>query len=119
MGDMLRLGHVEIPVSDPLASLAFYRDVLGFALEVNQADRFVWMTSGGTTLLLRPGFAGAPDEDLAEHNLVLYSDDLATDAARLQKAGVRFTERANCLHFRDPDGHWLQLVDPGADHSGN
>ena len=27
-------------------------------------------------------------------------------------AGVEYTERTGCLHFRDPDGHWLQLVDP-------
>jgi catechol 2,3-dioxygenase-like lactoylglutathione lyase family enzyme len=116
--ERMQVGHVEIPSSDPLRSLAFYRDVLGFALDVVQADRFVWMTSGGVTVLIRPGFESAPDDDLAGHNLVLYSDDLASDAARLREAGVAFTERASCLHFRDPDGHWLQLVDPGADHSG-
>jgi len=113
----MRLGHIEIPVSDPLRSLAFYRDVLGFALEVNQGDRFIWMTAGGVTLMLRPGFESAPDDDRAGFNLVLYSERLEEDAARLRAAGITFSERANCLHFRDPDGHHLQLVDPGDEHS--
>jgi catechol 2,3-dioxygenase-like lactoylglutathione lyase family enzyme len=114
----MQIGHVEIPSSDPMASLAFYRDMLGFQEEVVQAERFVWMTSGEVVLLIRPGFESAPENDLAGHNLVLYSSDLEGDAARLREKGVTFTERASCLHFRDPDGHWLQLVDPGGDHSG-
>ena len=115
----MRLGHVEIPVSDPLGSAEFYGKVLGMQLGANQADRYMWLVSGEAVVLLRPGFGDAPDEDdLAEINLVFYSDDLAADAARLESHGVRFTERDNCLHFRDPDGHWLQLVDPGGDHSG-
>lgn len=40
----MKLGHVELPVHEPLRALGFYRDVLGFELEVNQADRFIWMT---------------------------------------------------------------------------
>ncbi len=114
----MQLGHIEIPVTDPLRSLSFYRDVLGFHLEVNQGDQVIWMKSGDVEVMLRPGFESAPADDLAAVNLVLYSDDVASDANRLREAGVSFTERANCLHFRDPDGHWLQLVDPGEDHSG-
>lgn len=38
------------------------------------------------------------------------------DADRLRQAGLTLSERANCLHFRDPDGHHLQLVDPGQPH---
>lgn len=114
----IHLGHVELPVSDSLRSMAFYVDTLGFKLEVNQADRFIWVTSGDVVLLLRPGFAGVPDDDLAGVNLVLYTSALDAARAALEARGVAFESRANCLHFRDPDGHWLQLVDPGHDHSG-
>ena len=68
----MKLGHIEIPVSDPMRSLAFYRDTLGFTLEVNQADRFIWMTANDVVLMLRPGFESAPENDLAAVNLVLY-----------------------------------------------
>ena len=115
----MRFGHVELPVSDPMRSLAFYRDVLGFALATNQADRYIWMTSNGTEVLLRPGFVSAPDDDVAAVNLVLYTDELKRDARALEDAGVEYTQRGGCLHFRDPDGHWLQLVDPRDDHSGS
>jgi len=115
----MRFGHFEVPVSDPLASMAWYRDVLGFALEQNQGDRFVWMTLGDLVVMLRPGFAGAPDDDLAGINLILYTDDYPGAAERLRAGGVPFSVRANCLHFRDPDGHWLQIVDPRDDHSGD
>jgi len=112
----MRLGHIELPVSDPMRSLAFYRDILGFELEVNQSDRFIWMTASGATLMLRPGFESAPENDRAGFNLVLYTSNLEADAERLRQAGLTFSERANCLHFRDPDGHHLQLVDPGDEH---
>ncbi|MEW5992479.1 MAG: VOC family protein [Chloroflexota bacterium] len=114
----MRVGHVEVPVSEPLRSLSFYRDVLGFALEANQGDRHLWLANGEFVLLLRPGFAGAPNDDVAGINLVLYTDDYSAAAARLRERGVAFTERANCLHLRDPDGHWIQIVDPSDDHSG-
>ena len=113
----MKLGHVELPVRDPLRALAFYRDVLGFQLEVNQVDRFIWMTSGDVTLLLRPGAEEDPPGDLARANLVLYSDDLTADVERVRASGVELSERSNCFHFRDTEGNWLQLVDPGGDHS--
>ncbi len=114
----MQVGHVELPVRDALRSARFYTEVLGFTLEANQADRFVWLTSGQLTLLLRPGFDGAPENDLSAVNLVLYTDDVPGARARLEDADVAWSERANCLHFRDPDGHWLQIVDPHEDHSG-
>ena len=118
MSNEMRAGHIEIPVSDPLRSLAFYRDVLGFALDVNQGDRVIWLTSGDLVVMLRPGFDSAHDNDLAAVNLVLYTADVDAARERLRTAGVEFSERAACVHFRDPDGHWLQIVDPHDDHSG-
>lgn len=113
----MRIGHVELPVQDLLASLAFYEGVLGFRLEANQGDRFLWLTSGDVVILLRPGPprpAGGEDDS---PNVVLYTEDLDAAHARLVAAGVSTTLRGTCHYFQDPDGHWFQLVNPGDDHS--
>ena len=52
---MLRLGHIELFVADPVGSMPFYRDALGFELVEVQGDKVVWLKSGDTELLLRPG----------------------------------------------------------------
>ena len=93
----MRLGHVELPVSDPLRSLDFYRDVLGFALDANQADQYIWISSNGVAILLRPGFEDASGDDVAAVNLVLYTDALSADTARLREAGLELTERRPAL----------------------
>lgn len=112
------IGHVELPVKDPLVSLAYYVMTLEFELTANQADTFVWIKKGSIELLLRPG---VPHPGPSAHdgvNLVLYSDDLRADVARLEARGVTFELADNCYQFRDPDGYWWQLVDPQADHAG-
>jgi catechol 2,3-dioxygenase-like lactoylglutathione lyase family enzyme len=113
----MRLGHFEIFVADPVGSLPFYRDALGFELEEVQHGKFVWLKAGSTVLLLRPG-ANAPQLDAYQRApiaLVLYTDDLAAATTRLQSNGVaiRGDDGPGCLTFCDPDGHWFQLVDPG------
>ncbi len=114
----IRAGHVELPVSDPMASLLWYTETLGFHLEANQGDRFIWLTLGGFSLLLRPGVALTSDDDSAVPCIVLYTSDLVATSATLEKRGIDFIRDGNCLHFRDLDGHWFQLVDPEDDHSG-
>lgn len=115
----MRLGHIEIFVRDPLASRNFYRDVLGFQVVVVQNERFVWLRSGEHELLLRPRSDSATDSadryDHARLALVLYTDDLAASQQALLVAGVTFGAPDGpdcCLTFQDPDGHWIQLVDP-------
>ena len=111
----LRLGHLEIFAADPMRSLPFYRDALGFELVAVQGERVVWLKSGATELLLRQGSNEAPSEDYrsAPIAMVLYTDDLAAAAARLGEHGVeiRGDDGPGCLTFCDPDGHWLQLVE--------
>ena len=112
---MLRLGHFEIFVADPVGSLPFYRDVLGFELVEVQGERYVWLTSGSSTVMLRPGAnAGAADTyQNAPIAMVLYTDELAAATARLDEHGVtiRGNDGPGCLTFSDPDGHWIQLVE--------
>jgi catechol 2,3-dioxygenase-like lactoylglutathione lyase family enzyme len=116
----LKLGHIELFVSDPGEARDFYRNVLGCQVLDAQSDRFVWLRLGEQDLLLRPdrrsdGGAGKKAPGLA---LVLYTDDLERAAEALRRHGVVVKPvegEARCLSFSDPDGHWFQLVDPG-DH---
>ncbi len=126
-GHELRLGHIEIPVSDPLAARAWYQDVLGFEHLETQGDRFVWMRLGPLGVMLRPGAAerarvpaetmGDPEKDPVI-NFVFYTATLEADAERLRERGVELSEHRACFHFEDADGNRFQLVDPGDDHSG-
>jgi catechol 2,3-dioxygenase-like lactoylglutathione lyase family enzyme len=114
---MTRLGHIELFVADPLASRSFYTEVLGFAHVTTQGDTFVWLESNGTEILLRPGEGSQRGDTYqsASSALVLYTDNLSDTRKDLEQRGVeiRGTDGSpDCLTFTDPDGNWLQLVNP-------
>lgn len=115
----MKLGHFEIFVRDPKASLAFYRDVLGFKLVQEQGDRYVWIRSGSKEVLLRPAseerLSGAPAYGQARIALVLYTHDLEAAKQDLARQGVTIRDvdgSPDCPVFTDPDGNWIQLVNP-------
>ncbi|HRJ79895.1 MAG: hypothetical protein HPKKFMNG_02816 [Planctomycetes bacterium] len=112
----MKAGHIELPVKDPVRSMKFYTEVLGFKLDVNQDNRFIWLTSNGYTLLLRSG-KPVVGEFNASPNICLYVADSARVARNLAAHGVQVLEHSSCFHFRDQDGHWFQLANPGEDHS--
>ena len=114
----MKIGHIELPISDPMASRQFYEHVLGAKIEQIQGERFIWLTLGETVLLLNPGLEAPSGELVKRPNLVFYTSRLAERVAELEAKGVRFHERHGCFHFEDPDGNAFQLVDPGGDHSG-
>lgn len=116
----MRAGHIELFVADPLAAKEFYEKVLGFGVEVVQGDSFVWLNCGTMTFLLRPGESTERHSDYrsATSAIVLYTEDLEMERARLETNGLEFrgTDGSDrCLTFTDPDGHWFQLVNP-AEH---
>jgi len=51
----VKLGHIELFVRDPIAARNFYVRVLGFKLIEVQAEKFVWVSAGDLSILLRPG----------------------------------------------------------------
>jgi catechol 2,3-dioxygenase-like lactoylglutathione lyase family enzyme len=115
---MMKLGHIELFVRDPLASRDFYRDVLGFKVIAEQQGKFVWVALGDREILLRPGTVAAPVvaryQDAASA-IVLYVDDVSAEAKRLRSRGLMFRGddgSVDCPTFTDPDGHWFQLVNP-------
>ena len=114
---MLRFGHIEIFVTDVKRAQEFYTGILGFDLVDTQDDQFVWLRAGEMELLLRPG--SPPKSPLtyreAASAVVLYTHDLAATKERLEVRGLRFlgTDGSpGCLTFQDPEGNWLQLVNP-------
>jgi catechol 2,3-dioxygenase-like lactoylglutathione lyase family enzyme len=116
----IKFGHIEIFVKDPLASKDFYINVLGFELETVQGEKFVWLKSGESVILLRPGTENepAPNYRSAKTGFALYTNDLDATGAELLKRGLMFkgTDGSDrCLTFTDPDGNWFQLVNP-AEH---
>lgn len=114
----MHIGHIELFVTDPLRSMAFYRDKLGFSVTTVQAEQFVWLQLGDQELLLRPGKTKSQSTTYDETNigLVLYAVNFPEKMAELQAKGINFVPMSDsCAAFTDPDGHWFQLVDPNHD----
>jgi catechol 2,3-dioxygenase-like lactoylglutathione lyase family enzyme len=113
----MRLGHTELFVTDTARAREFYERVLGFEVTAVQHDgSIVWLRLGDRELLLRPGPPPAHARDYRHSGaaLVFFTDDLAATMRELQSRGLVFDgdDGPGCPTFRDPDGHWFQLVDP-------
>ncbi len=114
---MIHFGHIELFVQNPLKSMEFYRDVLGFEVIAIQHEQLVWMQSGTMAMLLRPGENSTKISTYqqAAAGLVLYTDNLSETVRELEARGLVFkgTDGSSlCLTFTDPDGNWFQLVNP-------
>lgn len=113
----MKIGHIEIFVSDPMKSKDFYQQVLGFELIEVQNGQFVWMELGNHTILLRPGSNEfkAGEYKNSGVGIVLYTPDLDLTRKELMDRGLEFkgTDGSDqCLTFTDLDGNWFQLVNP-------
>ncbi len=121
---------VPVIVSDQDRALRFYRDVLGF--EVTQdsgSGAFRWLTvkpkSGQNHIMLEKD---SPEQAEMYRlgsrlckwtGMVLDTDDIQAECARLRSAGVRVTKEPERQHwggieaqFADPDGNTFELVQP-------
>ena len=108
------IGRMVVGVSDQDEALAFYRDVLGFAvLHDEDAEGFRYLHMGipaqpETGIWLMPG--------AAEHDrplLVLYTDDLGRVRDELKRRGIEtWAETGTSLHFRDVAGNILVAAKP-------
>lgn len=115
------VGRLVVLVDDPAAALAFYRDVLGFAVLHDQtADGYRYLHLGvpgqeSTGLWLVPAVSGTERERIGKQCgdqplLVLYTGDLDAVSVRLREHGVRvWAERddadSRSLHFADLYGN--------------
>lgn len=108
--------HIELFVSDSARAKRFYVDVLGARITAEQGDgKFLWLDLGGIEILLRPGGSHSSPEAYAQGSvgLVLTTSDVAATKLELESRGLVFegNDGPDCPTFRDPDGHWFQLVD--------
>jgi predicted enzyme related to lactoylglutathione lyase len=122
-----RVGAI-LAVSDVAASVTFYSDVIGFAVEASYDEPpYATLTLAGARLSLaeqghaaedRPGVAMAAPDDPSRANVVLVIevDDARAEYARLQGLGVQFLAEpfeppwGGCRFFAlDPDGYLVEI----------
>lgn len=113
----MRFGHIEIFSRDPIRSSEFYTSLLGFEVVGIQGGVFVWMKLGEAEILLRPGQPPTSPDTYphAAMGLVLYTDDLMPLHDRIAREGLNLDDvdkTGKCFAFTDPDGNWIQIVNP-------
>jgi catechol 2,3-dioxygenase-like lactoylglutathione lyase family enzyme len=120
-----RIAIVSVPVSDQEAAKRFYTDMLGFSTvrdnPMGPDQRWVQVAPPGaeTSVTLVTWFPAMRPGSIT--GLVLETDDVAADHARLRSRGVVISDLAEVpwgrhATFTDPDGNgWvLQQTAPGA-----
>jgi catechol 2,3-dioxygenase len=113
------MGHVHLKVAAVDDTVAFYRDVLGFALMARLGAQAAFLSAGGyhhhvgantwESARASPPPAGAA---ALLHATVVLPDDGERDRvlARLEEAGHRVSEEGGAPLVRDPSGNALALV---------
>jgi catechol 2,3-dioxygenase-like lactoylglutathione lyase family enzyme len=128
---MARRAGAILAVRDVAASIAFYRDHVGFTVEATYDDPpYATLELAGTRLSLaeqghaaddRPGVAMTAPADPARADVVLVVevDDARAEHARLAARGVRFLAEpyeppwGGCRFFCvDPDGFLVEIEQP-------
>jgi catechol 2,3-dioxygenase len=119
----VRIGHVHLKVADLDRALAFYCDVLGFALTARLGPQAAFVSAGGyhhhIGLNTWESAGGAPPPPGATglyHVAILYPDRtaLADALRRLTRAGIPLDGAADhgvseALYLRDPDQNGVEL----------
>lgn len=108
--------HIALRVTDCTRAAAFYANALGLAeLRRTEGDdgrvRSIWLSAGGTILMLELSLRGSGREDGSGHVLAFEVDDLADCERRLHDLGIAVADRtAHTLYIEDPDGHRVGLT---------
>jgi lactoylglutathione lyase len=123
-----RLFEAHLTVADLDASIAFYRDRLGFELaHVTPARQaaFFWIGSRGTTMLGLWASGSAPQKTTSHLAFGTALDDVIAAPRALRSAGITALDfdghqadqpvvlawmPAVSIYFRDPDGHLLEYI---------
>ncbi|HJT88318.1 MAG TPA: VOC family protein, partial [Bryobacteraceae bacterium] len=120
-------------VADLEASARFYTDALGFEV-IYSEDRMKALGVAGRQVLLlfregasaqtmvTPSGTFPPHDATGQIHLAFGIPPDAVEAwrARLANLGIplestiRLSDRSTGLYFRDPDGHLIELISPGA-----
>jgi catechol 2,3-dioxygenase len=117
------IGHVHLKVGDLERSLAFYRDILGFAVTEWYGDSAVFLSAGGyhhhiglNTWYSKDGPPAPVHSTGLFHTAILYPErkELAIALQRLIKSGYPLTGASDhgvsqALYMDDPDGNGVEL----------
>ncbi len=119
----VRIGHVHLKVAELERALAFYRDVLGFAVTQRYGRQAVFLSVGGyhhhLGLNTWESAGGSPPPAGTTglyHVAFLYPTraELADAGRRVAQAGLTLDGAADhgvseALYLRDPDGNGVEL----------
>ena len=122
------LWGVRYQVKDVQRSIAFYTQMLGFALDQHNVPAFGQVSIGDLKLILSgPGASGSrpmPDGRQQEpggwNRVVLQVRDLPACITALKNQGVRFRNEMEAgpggkqIQVEDPDGNPLELFEPAS-----
>lgn len=123
IGSSVRLGHVHLKVANLDRALAFYRDVLGFAVTQRYGTQAVFLSVGGyhhqialNTWESANGPPPPPGTTGLFHLAILYPTraELADALRRVLAAGRELDGASDhgvseALYLRDPDGNGVEL----------
>jgi catechol 2,3-dioxygenase-like lactoylglutathione lyase family enzyme len=114
---------VRYIVSDIAACVAFYRDLLGFAVNMDAAPQFAALSRDGLTLYLNvpgagsAGKAGGHPEPGGWNRFQLETEDLDATIAELRGKGARFRgdiasgAGGRQILLEDPSGNVVELFE--------
>jgi catechol 2,3-dioxygenase len=119
----VRIGHIHLKVANLERSLAFYRDVLGFAITQRYGSQAVFLSAGGyhhhiglNTWESAGGQPPPPGPTGLYHVAILYPTrtELADAVRRVMQAGLPLEGAADhgvseAVYLRDPDGNGVEL----------
>jgi catechol 2,3-dioxygenase-like lactoylglutathione lyase family enzyme len=119
---IVALHHIARTTLDVDASVAFYRDVLGFRpiQRPNFSFRGAWLFNYGFQIHIiehgLPGAAGGAIDTRADHLALAVKDVAAMDAVEknLRERGMPYERQVNAggipqIFFHDPDGHHVEI----------
>ena len=121
-GRATRVWVVAVHVTEMERAIRFYRDILGFPIVLDGRPGNAWVELGPEEPLCKVALnADGPTPPSANGitptGIVLDTDDMPALAARLRKAGARFTHEPVkqpwggwVADFLDPDGNELEVV---------
>jgi catechol 2,3-dioxygenase-like lactoylglutathione lyase family enzyme len=106
---------IVLPVSDPDASLRFYRDVVGFDLDVDYGPakdfRVIQLTPPGSAASIQFGVELTDAPVGSVRGLYLVVPDIEVHRAELMHRGVAVSE----IRHKDTGGGWRGSFIPGPD----
>lgn len=114
------IDHVVVRTADQARALAFYRDVLGLAVEREQPELHLIQLRAGRSLIdLVPGAGADPQKPNIDHFALGVSPfdegalraHLAASGVEIIESGLRYGAGGEgpSLYIRDPDGNKIEL----------